>query len=63
MQTQPLTSKTNLADAISKMKEEIKMRVAEEKARKDAQEKIIIEETKKEVMEKENIGDEDIVLK
>ena len=63
MQTQPLTSMNNMQDAIKKMKEEKKAREAEEKARKDAKEQIIIEETKKEVMAKENIGSQDVVLK
>jgi len=56
MQTQPMTSMINMIEAFKKAKEEKKAREAEELARKAEQENLIIEETKKEVMMKENIS-------
>ena len=52
-----MTNKNNMIEAIKKLKEEMKARDAEELEKKTQQDKIIIEEVKKEIMEKNKLNE------
>ena len=52
-----MTNKNNMIEAIQKLKDEKKARDAEELEKKTQQDKIIIEEVKKEIMEKNQLNE------
>ena len=52
-----MTNKNNMIEAIQKLKDEKKARDAEELEKKTQQDKIIIEEVKKEIMEKNKLNE------